>query len=284
MTWRESAKAAVEHGGVQAVVAFLLLLPLAATAGQYWASGFWRQSVGVDILFWPGAQWRWGVWMNAAAAMAPIGALYVTGIAALARRRMLARTVAAGLGAMIAAQLLGHAVNRITGWRELQNMASFDFAGKVNRVIFAEWHNPVWEEAVFRGLPLACYGWLARRKLGGTAALWAYLLVPAMAFAAYHVPGHGYARIADTLLVGVVFAWMALRWSFWSVLVLHCVMDAAIVLSLAKMGGVPGEEIRWLADHAGLWNGMWSGGVLAAAGLMLALMIRDRAVKKPAFR
>ncbi len=47
--------AATERTSVRLLLSVLLLLPLVATAGQYWSSGFWRQPIAVDVLFWPGA-------------------------------------------------------------------------------------------------------------------------------------------------------------------------------------------------------------------------------------
>jgi hypothetical protein len=266
MGLRASVTSAAEHRAVQGLLALALTVPLAATVGQYWTSGFWRHNTGVLVLFWPFAQWNWTVHMNAAIAMGAIAVLYVRGIERLWRQRTLTVVMLAGVGGLIVAQLAGGAVNRFTGWRELAPLGSFDLTGRANRFIFAQWHNPVWEEVVFRGLPLLAYAWLARRW--PTAGKWAYFVVPAVAMAAYHVPGHGYSRIVDTFILSVVFAWLALRYSFWSVLVVHCVLDAVSVLSLGKRGAPP-DEVRWLADNFHAVNTTFSLAMLGAIALLL---------------
>jgi hypothetical protein len=72
-----------------------------------------------------------------------------------------------------------------------------------------------------------------------------------LAAAAYHVPGHGYSRIADTLVLSVIFAWIALRHGFGAVIVLHCIFDTLMVLSLGKFKNIPKGEVQWLANHFG---------------------------------
>jgi Type II CAAX prenyl endopeptidase Rce1-like len=277
MNWKASIKAACGHASMQVVVAFALLLPLAATVAQYWSSGFFRQTVSVVLLFWPGAEWKWAISMNTAAAMAVVGCLYVAGIAWLFRRRTLANAVMISIGAVISASLIGDTLNRLTGWKELQVLASMDFTGKANRLIFAQWHNPIWEEAAFRGIPLLCYAWLVRIWPRGTrTAKWCYFLLPSLMCAAYHVPGHGYSRIADTFLLGLVFAWLALRYSFWSVIVLHCLWDAMSVLSIGRMKSVPAAEVPWLADHFGVLNTLFSLSMLVTVCLLIFLVARQR--------
>jgi hypothetical protein len=271
MELRASVTAAAQNRGVQSLLSLALLVPLVATAGQYWASGFWRQKTGVLVLFWPFAQWNWTVAINAAVAMGAIAVLYVRGIERLWRARTLTVVMLAGIGGLIAAQLAGAAVNRITGWRELAPLGSFNLAGRVNRFIFAQWHNPVWEELVFRGLPLLAYAWLAKRW--PAAAKWGYFVVPSVVFAAYHVPGHGYSRITDTFILSLIFAWLALRYSFWSVLVPHCVFDAVSVLSLGKRGAPP-DEVRWLAENFGAVNTTFTLSMIGAIVLLVFFTLR----------
>jgi Type II CAAX prenyl endopeptidase Rce1-like len=277
MSWKASIKTACEHPGVQVVVAFALLLLLAATVVQYWTSGFFRQTISVVLLFWPGAEWKWAIGMNTAAVMAVISSLYVVGIGWLFRRRTLATVVIISTGAVIAASLIGNTLNLLTGWKELQVLASMNFTGKANRLIFAQWHNPIWEEVVFRGIPLLCYAWLVRTWPRGTRAVkWCYFLLPSLMFAAYHVPGHGYSRIADTFLLSLVFAWLALRYSFWSVIVLHSLLDAISVLSIGRMKSVPAAEVPWLADHFGALNTLFSLTMLTTVCLLIFLVARQR--------
>ncbi len=267
--------AASEHVSVQLLLAFALIVPFAATVGQYWDSGFLRQSAGFPILFWPGAEWHWAIPMNVTAMVVLFGSTYLAGIGLLFRRRTLGTVIFAGLGALIAAKLVGAAVNHVTGWRELQVVGSMDLAGKVNKLILAQWHNPIWEEVVFRGIPLLCYAFLVKKwPHAKKAGMWCYFLLPSLVVAAYHVPGHGYSRLPDTFLLSLIFAWLALRYGFSAVMVLHYIFDAVIVLSLGKLKNIPTNEVRWLADHFGLLNSMFTLAGMAVVCVTIILSVR----------
>lgn len=280
MRVRASLVSAAEHRGVQALLALALTVPLIATAGQYWGSGFWRQTTGVAILFWPGAAWKWTVQANAAVVMLVIAALYVTGIVRLLRERTLTVVLAAGIGGILVAQTAAAVVNHFTGWKDHQALGSMNAAGIVNRLILAQWHNPIWEEVVFRGLPLLAYAWLVKRL--PAAAKWGYFILPALAMSAYHVPGHGYSRIVDKFLLSLVFEWLALRYSVWSVLVLHCVLDAVSVLGVVKMKGVSIGEARWLVENFHALNTTFTLAMLGAFVLMLLQAMRVGLAKRAA--
>jgi hypothetical protein len=103
---------------------------------------------------------------------------------------------------------------------------------------------------------------------------WCYFLIPAMVMAAYHVPGHGYSRLADTFVLSLAFSWLALRYGFWSVVVLHYIFDAMMVPSLGSLKNIPRDEVRWLADHAALLNTLNSLAILATALLMIIVFVR----------
>jgi hypothetical protein len=277
MTWKQSAKAVSEDVSIQLLLSFALSLPLIATVGQYWNSGFLRQTVGFEILFWPGAKWHWAIPMNVTVIVALFGLSYIVGIGWLFHRRTLSNVIIAGIGALIVAELLGNAVNHFTGWRELQDVSSMDLTGKANRAILSLWHNPIWEEVVFRGIPLLCYAFLVKTwPRAMRAGRWCYFLVPSLVFAAYHVPGHGYSRITDTFVLSLIFAWLALRYGFCSVMVLHYIYDALMVLSFGKLKNIPTDEVRWLADHSGILNTMFSVTVLAVLSLMIILFVRHQ--------
>ena len=270
-----SLAAASKHAAIQFLLAFALILPLAATIGQYANSGFFRQNTGLEILFWPGAQWHWAIPMNVALIAALFGSSYVGGIAWLVHRRTLSTVIFTGIGALIAANLLGTAVNYVTGWRELQVVSSMDLSGKANKVILSLWHNPAWEELVFRGIPLLCYAFLVKKSpLAGKVGKWCYFLVPSLVFAIYHVPGHGYSRLADSFVLSLVFAWLALRYGFCAVMVLHYIFDALMVLSLGKLKNIPRDEVQWLSEHFGFLNSAFSFAVMAMLSVMIVLFIR----------
>ena len=215
--------------------------------------------------------------MNVTVIVALFGLSYIVGIGWLFHRRTLGNVIIAGIGALIVAQLLGNAVNHFTGWRELQDVSSMDLIGKANRAILSLWHNPIWEEVVFRGIPLLCLTFLGKKwPRSKRVGRWCYFLVPSIVFAAYHVPGHGYSRITDTFVLGLMFAWLALRYSFCFVMVLHYIYDALMVRSLGKLKNIPAGEVRWLADHAGILNTVFSVAVLAVLSLMIILFVRHQ--------
>ena len=184
--WSASWLAGLKHPLAQGVMAGALLVPAVATAGQYWSSGFWGQSTGVGLLFWPGQAWHWTVRMPVWLAMGAMMASYVAGIAWMVRRRTLSLVALSAVAALVVANL------------------------------------------------------------------------PAVVFAAYHVPGHGPSRLADTFILSLVFSWLALRYSFFAPLVLHYVFDAMSTLSFSKVPGIPAGEVAWLGDHVTLLNSTWS--------------------------
>jgi hypothetical protein len=215
--------------------------------------------------------------MNVAVIVALFGSSYLAGIVWLFHRRTLGGVIFAGIGALIAAKLVGTAVSHFTGWRALQAVGSMDLSGKVNRLILSQWHNPIWEELVFRGIPLLCYAFLVKKSpRARRAGTWCYFLVPSLVFDAYHVPGHGYSRLPDTFLLGLAFAWLALHYGFCAVMVLHYCFDAVIVLSLGKLKNVGTDEVRWLADHFTVLNSVFSAAVIAILCLMIILSVRHR--------
>jgi len=275
--WTVSLRSALKHNVVQASLAIALLVPLLATAGQFLSSGFWRQSSGVALLFWPGQDWQWTVSMPVWISMGAMLTSYLAGIAWLLRKRTLSAVVLSGVGALIAANAVAAALNYVAGWRELQVVSSMELAGKANRAIFSFWHNPAWEEVVFRGIPLILLFMAVRGKDGARPrwALWCYYVVPSLVMAAYHVPGHGPSRLVDTFLLSLAFAWMALRYSFFAPLVIHYVFDAVMTMSLGKMPNIPTREVAWLADHAALLNSTWTIALLLwLASIPVTLILR----------
>jgi hypothetical protein len=276
---------ALEHRWVQLPIAAALTVPAVATVGQYAASGYWGQASRVDLLVWPGVATRWALSMPVWLSMGAMLALYAMGVGWLFRRRTLSTVVLTGVLALIVANVAATSLNSLTGWRELQSASTMDLAGKANRAIFAMWHNPVWEELVFRGMPLALL--LPVRRTMPRAdpiATWCYYLLPALAFAAYHVPGHGPSRLVDTFILSLVFSWLALRFTFFAPLVLHYVFDAMMTLSLGKMPGIPRPEVSWLAAKATALNSAWSVAVLCWLLAIATALVVHRFATAPAAR
>lgn len=254
-----SLRSALEHRAVQAFLACALLVPVVATAGQYSASGFWTQPVRVDLLYWPGQPWKWGLTVPVWLSMGTMLTSYIAGIGWLVRRRSLSSVVLSGLGAIVIANLLAKGINGVIGWKDLQTVSTMDLTGRANRAIFSLWHNPAWEELVFRGVPLSLL-LLVRRRVGDAPRwpLWGFYVLPSFAFAAYHVPGHGPARLADTFILGLAFAWMAVAFTFLAPLVLHYLFDAMMTLSLGGLPNIPRAEVAWLVEYKVTLNSTWS--------------------------
>lgn len=275
--WPATLRSALEHRMLQAFLACAFLVPVVATAGQYWSSRFWWQSANVDLLFWPGQEWHFGVKMPVWASMGAMLVSYLAGIAWLLRKRTFSTVALAALAGLIVANLAATGVNLLAGWRELQTFSSMNLAGKANRAIFSLWHNPAWEELVFRGVPLVLLLHVRRRHPRAVGwGLWCYYIVPSVIFAAYHVPGHGPSRVVDTLVLSTVFAWMALRYTFFAPLVMHYIFDAVMTMSMGKIPGIPRNEVSWLADHSTLLNSTWTISLLLWLAAIPALVLLRR--------
>ena len=199
------------------------------------------------------------------------------------QRRTFSTVIFIGVGALIVANLAGLGVNSIFGWKEQQMVSSMDLAGKANRAIFSLWHNPAWEEVVFRGIPLITLLALRKQAVGAFGwPEWCYLIIPSIVFALYHVPGHGPSRILDTLILSIAFNWLALQFTFFAPLVLHYVFDAMMVMQFGKMPNIPKTEVSWLADNAVGLNSTWSLSLLAWFLLILLFtVIRLVQLRKP---
>ncbi len=249
----------------QVLLAAAFVVPLAATLGQFADSGFLGKEHPFLLLFWPGAEWKWApplpVWLT----VGTMGLSYVIGVLFMVRHRTFGTVVLWSIAAIVAAQFLGLLVNSLTGWKDLQSLRSLDLAGKANAAIFASWQNPLWEEAVFRGIPLLAVVFLQKKFPAASGWFrWSYVIIPNLIFAIYHVPGHGPSRLADTFVLGCAFSWMALRYSFFAPLVMHYVLDAMVVVGLSKLPGIRTEEIPWLVQNSVVLNSSWSLAVLVA--------------------
>ncbi len=257
--WRYAVQDAVSRPVVQWLLTIAFLVPVVGTYGQYAHSGFWSQSIRVPFLFWPGQEWSWGLSMPVWLSIGLMILSYVGGIGWMIQRRTFSTVVFIGLVALIMANIAGTALNSMTGWKELQMVSSMNLAGKANRAIFSLWHNPAWEEIVFRGIPLVALLAFRRKSIKAFGwPEWCYLIIPSIVFAFYHVPGHGPSRMLDTLILGIAFGWLALQYSFFAPLILHYVFDAMMVMRLGKMPNIPKTEISWLADNAVMLNSTWS--------------------------
>ncbi|MEN6325993.1 MAG: CPBP family intramembrane glutamic endopeptidase [Syntrophomonas sp.] len=262
--WKKAFEILTHNRIFLGILTVIFLIPLLVTLGQYADSGFFSRWVMVSILFWPGVERDWGVLMPGWLIFSIIAVVYLIGVVWLVKRRTLGKVVIWGLAIFIVAKLMGAGLNFTTGWSEMQSLGSITWDGRVNKMILAGWHNSLWEELVFRGVPLLAIYYL--RKTGSSIlrpAVVAYLLVPAVFTAIYHIPNHGPARIMDCFVLGAGFAWLALRYSLFAPLVFHSLLNGMMIITLPTMAGIPVQEISWLATHSWVINTSWTLSLLA---------------------
>jgi len=258
-----------------AVIVILMLIPAYATWGEYISSGYWKQSISVNVLFWPGIKGGFAVEAAAWIVLALFTVLYLTGLGKMAKTRTLVQVTLFYACAILSAKLLAAAVNELAGWEAGGPKDLGQMQGSMHRLIFALWHNPVWEEIVFRIVPLAIVVlvWGKNRERIPKLAKWAYLIIPSVIFAAYHIPGHGLHRLADTFVIGFALAWVAFRYGVLEVVVLHLISDIMMLPSLVRMKGVPLDEIPWLAVNGSLLGNSWNVALLAVMVLVPLLLV-----------
>lgn len=258
-TWKDSIKLVPKNILFQLMVVLIFLIPLIATLGQYVNSNFLLENVPVQILFWPGVTWEWSIIMPVWLITSVFAITYLFGIVVLLRNRNLGIVALWGIFSMIIANLVAAPINYLAGWSELQVVNNMDLAGKVNIAILSLWHNPLWEEVVFRGLPLFILLFITNKyeRFKSKANL-IYIIVPSIIFGLYHIPNHGMSRIIDTFILGVILAWLTLKYTFFAPVILHYIFDAIMTLSLSKMPNIPKNEVRWLAENSWVLNTSFS--------------------------
>lgn len=260
---------------MQSIVALILLLPVIATLGQYISSGFIAERTMVAILYWPGVSNEFRIMLPVFSTIGIMLISYVIGITFMYRRRTLVKVIVIGLVSMALAQLVGSVFNSFTGWHEMQSFNSIEEEGVINRKILSLWHDPVWEEIVFTGIPLIILNFIKNKtseKMYKIETV-VYFVIPSVAMVMYHVPNHGLARIPDTLISHAVSSWLALRYSFFAPLVLHYVEDAFMIISLDKIKGVPINEINWIAKNSYILNDIFAISLISFLVLMPILSI-----------
>lgn len=259
----------------QIILAFIFSIPLVSTLGQFIASGFINKNNPVLIIFWPGVNWDFSISLPVWLSFGIMAASYVIGIGYMCKKRIFGKVVVIGFLGLKIAQLIGFGFNTITGFRELQQISSIAGDGAVNRAIFSLWHNPAWEEIVFRGLPLIII-LILKKKLSSKKydlAVALYFIIPSIAMALYHVPNHGMSRIADTLILSIVFTWLALKYTFFAPLIMHYIFDSIAVLDMGNMKGLPQNEVLWLSQNFGLIATAFSMGIIVLLISMIFIFI-----------
>ncbi|MBU3093758.1 CPBP family intramembrane metalloprotease [Clostridium sp. CF011] len=248
----------------QVILVFIFCIPLISTLGQFISSKFICENSTVLIIFWPGVKWKFAPTMPVWFSFGIITVSYIMGIGYMCKKKIFGKVVVIGFLGLIMAQLIGKGINYFTGWSELQNINSMNLNGLVNKMIFSQWHNPAWEEIVFRGIPLIFILTL-KKKLSTKRyklAVALYFIIPSIAMVLYHIPNHGMSRVADTLIISIVYAWLALKHTFFAPLIMHYIFDSIIVISMGNMNGISQNEVFWLSHNCGILNTSFTIGII----------------------
>jgi hypothetical protein len=267
-----------------AIGTFILLIPIVATIGQYIDTGYFRKEVPVLLLYWPGSDFEIKIQVYVWLIISLMLGSYLAGIFYLCHKRTIGKVILFTIGFFIISILIRTLLSRIFG---LQESALPDMKGKANSLILAQWHNPIWEEIVFRGIPLLLLlgseRYITKRRTLTGVLL--YFIIPSFFLGLYHIPGHGLIRFFDTLVLSLGFSWLAFRYSFFAAIVMHCIADAMIVLSLDKITTIAPNEIPWILHYGPTLNTIWSFLILAFIILIPVIIIsrtarglRDQAV------
>jgi hypothetical protein len=226
----------------------MLILPVIATTGQFISANYFQKSIPVMLLYWPGSDFTLSITMIVWVFMGMVFLSYLAGIIYMLDKRTLVKVIILTILAFICTNLLKLILISVTGWQE---KSLPDMAGKADSVLLAQWHNPIWEEIVFRGIPLlillAIEKYITKNRT--ITGMLIYLIIPSVACGLYHIPGHGLIRFFDSTLLGIFFAWLALRYTFFAPVVMHYIADALIVFNLDKITSIHSSEIYWLVQY-----------------------------------
>jgi hypothetical protein len=78
-------------------------------------------------------------------------------------------------------------------------------------------------------------------------------------FSIYYIPGHGIVRVPDTFIAGLVFEYLALRYSLFASLALHYFFDAQYVITILNDKKIPKDQVVWLTQNTELLNKVFYG-------------------------
>lgn len=254
------------------VGAVILLFPLIATTGQFLNTGYFNKTTPILLVFWPGSEFQITIQTFVWIFMSLVFISYLAGIVFMLQKRTLGKVILITILLFIASNVIRAILTKTFGLHESQMP---DLAGKANAAILSQWHNPIWEEIVFRGIPLLILLGVEKyiTKKRTTTGVLLYFIVPAIVFGFYHIPGHGLIRFFDTLLLGTGFSWLALRFTFFAPVVMHYIADAMIVLNLTKIPTVQPSEVVWLTQFGPSINTLSSMLLLILFVLIPVLMI-----------
>lgn len=249
-----------ENSFMQFLIAVIFIIPLIGIIGQYISSGFIFDNESVNLLYWPGCNYRLSVFLPVYISFGIMAVSYIYGIVYMCRKKNFLKVVLISFIFLFLNNLLGDIINFFIGIRDMQNINNIDFDGLVDKIIFASWYNPLWEEIFFTGIPLLLYTVLTKGKSSKVKSIGKllYFICPSILCSIYHIPNHGPARIVDTFFTHILLEYIAFKFSFFANLVMHYIFDAMIVLSFYKYNNIPHSEIKWLVDNSSTLNTLMS--------------------------
>ena len=154
---REVMVSVCENSVLQLIMAAIFSIPLLVTLGQYISSNFIFEKSYIHLLFWPGYDKSLSINIYVWLSFGAMALSYVCGIYYMCRRKTFIKVFFISFISLFLAQISGNIINSFIGIKELQNINSMNFNGLINKMILAQWHNPVWEEIFFTGIPLILY-------------------------------------------------------------------------------------------------------------------------------
>lgn len=234
----------------------ILLLPVIASVGQFIDTGFLPGKIPLLLFFWPGSGISIHIHLFVWLFMGLVFLSYLAGIIYLIRARSLAKVIMITVFTFIVAGIIRIVIQSITGWKETPIS---EINGNINEIIISLWHNPIWEEIVFRGIPLLILMIVEKyiEKQRRAVYVMLYMIIPSIACGLYHIPGHGMIRFFDTIFLSIAFSWMALRYTLFAPIVMHYIADAMLVMNLDKLPlKLPGDS--WLAVYGNSLNSLFT--------------------------
>lgn len=254
---REAVSSFPENTIFLVMGAVILLFPMIGTIGQFINTGYFGKTVPILLLFWPGADFNIKVRVFVWVFMGLVFISYIAGITYMFQKKTLGKVILITVLFFIISNILRAFLSKTFGITESPMP---DMAGKANAAILSQWHNPIWEEIVFRGIPLlallAVEKYITKKRT--LTGVLIYMVVPAVIFGFYHIPGHGLIRFFDTLILGAGFSWLALEYTFFAPVVMHYIADAMIVLNLSKIPTIQPAEVEWLTRYGPSLNTFFS--------------------------
>lgn len=239
------------------ICSIAMLLPMVATIGQFYHTNYFAKQIPLSIVYWPGTNVDFKINTYVWISMGFMLISFIAGLYYTIKHKTIGRIVVITILVFIVSTLVRSALTHIFG---LQESPLPNLAGKANSVILSLWHNPIWEEIVFRGIPLAILLFVEKyitkkRTLTGVLI---YYFVPSILCGIYHIPGHGIIRFFDTLIIASVFTWMTLKFTFFAPVIMHYVADAILVLNIYKIKTINPSEIEWIISYGKSLNTLFS--------------------------